>query len=118
MKKIILLFTICLSCMSSVKGDPISLRPQIIDETPIYIGKPKVPARPLLVDVAGHTLTLFSPFEDVVNIELFDASEDAVYTGWLAPGQTTFAFPNTLSGEYTIRLNVGSIYYIGVIELE
>jgi len=118
MKKIILLFTICLSCMSSVKGDPISLRPQIIDETPIYIGKPKVPARPLLVDVAGHTLTLFSPFEDVVNIELFDASEDAVYTGWLAPGQTTLTFPNTLSGEYTIRLNVGSIYYIGVIELE
>lgn len=104
--------------MSSVKGDPISLRPQIIDETPIYIGKPKAPVRPLLIDAAGHTLTLFSPFEEVVTIELFDASEDAIYTGWLAPGQTTLTFPNTLSGEYTIRLNVGSIYYIGVIELE
>jgi len=40
-----------------------------------------------------------------------------VYTDWLASGQTTLTFPDTLTGEYTIRLTVGSVYYIGVINL-
>ena len=79
---------------------------------------PKSPELPLTIDITDHTLTLFDPFVESVSVELLDENENVVYTDWLAPGQTTLTFPNTLSGEYTIRLTVGSIYYIGVIELE
>jgi hypothetical protein len=71
----------------------------------------------MTIDVTGLTLTLFSAFEDVVMVELLDEDENVVYIDWLAPGQTSLVFPNTLSGEYTIGLTVGSVYYIGVIEL-
>ena len=50
-------------------------------------------------------------------MELFDEDENLVYTDWLAPGQTSLVFPSTFTGEYAIRLTVGSVYYIGVIEL-
>ena len=118
MKKIILLLvTICLGSMNSVKGEQKYLYAPIIDETPIYPGKPKAPVRPLTIDITGHRLTLFSAFEDMVTVTLLDEDENAVYTDWLAPGQTTLTFPDTLMGEYTIRLTVGSIYYIGIIDL-
>ena len=120
MKKItiiILVFAAWFGNMQITKGDPIILHSQIIDETPIYPGKPKAPPRPLTIDVTNHTLTLFCSFEDVVTIELLDENENVVYTDWLAPNQITLIFPYTLTGEYTIRLIVGSTIYIGVIEL-
>lgn len=118
MKKIILLLVaICLASMNSVRGEHKYLHAPIIDETPIYPGKPKAPVRPLTIDITGHTLTLFSAFEDVVMVELLDEDENVVYTDWLAPGQTSLVFPNTLTGEYTIRLTIGSLCYVGEIEL-
>ena len=118
MKKILILFfAVWLGSMDSVKGDPKILHSSIIDETPIYPGKPKAPARPLIIDITGHTLTFPYAFCEMVTVELLDDDENLVYTDWLAPGQTTLVFPNTLTGEYTIRLTVGSVYYIGVIEL-
>ncbi len=118
MKKILILFfAVWLGSMASVKGDPKILHSSIIDETPIYPGKPKAPARPLTIDITGHTLTLFYPFEEIISVELFDEDENLVYTDWLAPGQTSLVFPSTFTGEYTIRLTVGSVYYIGVIDL-
>ncbi len=120
MKKItviILVFAAWFGSMQITKGDPVILHFQIIDETPIYPGKPKAPPRPLTIDITGHALTIFSAFEDVVTVELLDEDENVVYTDWLAPGQTSLEFPDTLTGEYTIRLTVGSVYYIGVIEL-
>ena len=56
-------------------------------------------------------------FDEVVTVELLDEDEDVAYTDWLTPGQTSLVFPNSLSGEYNVRLTVGSVYYIGVIEL-
>lgn len=78
---------------------------------------PKSPASPLTIDITDHTLTLFSAFEDAITIELLNEEDNVVFTDCLVPGQTSLVFPDTLSGEYTIRLTVGSIYYIGVIEL-
>ncbi len=98
-------------------GDPITLHSQIIDETPIYIGYPKAPIHPLTIDVTGHTLTLLNPFVEIVPVELLDKDENVVYTDCFVPGQTSLVFPTSLTGEYIIRLTVGSIYYIGVIEL-
>ena len=71
-----------------------------------------------MVELDNNALTFNYGFDQVITVELLDEDENVVYTDWLAPGQTTLTFPNTLSGEYTIRLTVGSIYYIGVIELE
>ena len=78
---------------------------------------PKAPARPLTIDITGHTLSLFSAFEDVVTVTLLDEDENVVYTDRLALGQTTLVFPDTHTGEYTIRLSIGSLCYVGVIEL-
>ena len=55
-------------------------------------------------------LTLFYPFGENVPVELLDKDENVVYTDCLIPGQTSLIFPASLTGEYTIRLTVGSIY--------
>lgn len=110
---IIVLSSLSLDCKAVVLSLPASNRPETT-LTPQY---PKAPPRPLTIDITGHTLSLFSAFEDVVTVELLDEDENVVYTDWLAPGQTTLVFPNTLTGEYTIRVTIGSLYYIGAIEL-
>ena len=78
---------------------------------------PKAPTRPLTIDVTGHTLSLFSAFEDVVPVELLDEDGNVVYTYYLYAGQTSLTFPSMLSGEYTLRLTVGNYYYIGLLAL-
>ena len=78
---------------------------------------PRAPQRPLMVEFDNYTLSFGYGFDEVVTVELLDEDEDVVYTIWLVPGQTSLVFPSTLSGEYTIRLTAGSVYYIGVIDL-
>ena len=78
---------------------------------------PRAPQRPLMVEFDNYTLSFGYGFDEVVTVELLDEDEDVAYTDWLTPGQTTLVFPDTFTGEYTIRLTVGSICYIGVIEL-
>lgn len=78
---------------------------------------PRAPQRPLMVEFDNYTLTFGYSFDETVTVELLDEDENVVYTIWLAPGQTSLVFPSTLSGEYTIGLTIGSVYYIGVIEL-
>ncbi len=87
------------------------------DEKPLGHGHGRSAIEVPLVYIEDYTLSFSSTFEDEVLITLLDEDENVVYTGWLAPGQTTLTFPSTLSGEYTIRLTVGSVYYIGVIDL-
>lgn len=110
---LLFMFALSLGCKAKQVSLAASNRPEI-KLTPQY---PKAPPRPLTIDVTDLTLTLFSAFEDVVTIELLDEDEHVVYTDWLAPGQTSLVFPNTLLGEYTICLSIGSVCYIGVIEL-
>lgn len=98
--------------------DLIPLQVRFIDDERIGHGYPKSPTKTPTVYIGNHSLYFSDTFCVIVPVELLDEDENVVYTDWLAPGQTTLAFPNTLSGEYTIRLTVGSIYYIGVIELE
>lgn len=98
--------------------DLIPLQVRFIDDERIGHGYPKSPTKTPTVYIDNHSLYFSDTFCVIVPVELLDEDENVVYTDWLAPGQTTITFPNTLSGEYTIRLTVGSIYYIGVIELE
>jgi len=78
---------------------------------------PRAPQRPLMVEFDNYTLSFGYGFDEVATVELHDEDENVVYTDWLAPGQTTLTFPTSLAGEYTIRLTVGTMCYIGVIEL-
>lgn len=87
------------------------------DEKPLGHGHGRSTIEVPLVYIEDYTLSFSSAFEDDVQITLLDEDEHVVYTDWLAPGQTILIFPSTLSGEYTIGLTVGSVYYIGVIEL-
>lgn len=80
-------------------------------------GNPKSPVRIPTVYIDNKTLYFSYAFSETVSVELLDEDGTVVYTDWLAPGQTTLTFPDTLMGEYTIRLTVGSVYYIGVIDL-
>jgi hypothetical protein len=117
MRKQILFLLVMFALSLGCKAKHVSLAASNRPETTLTPQYPKTPPRPMTIDVTGLTLTLFSAFEDVVMVELLDEDENVVYIDWLAPGQTSLVFPNTLSGEYTIGLTVGSVYYIGVIEL-
>lgn len=117
MKKLLILCCLLATTLGSL-AEVIPLYPR--DNNPLNNGNwmPRAPLRPLMVELDNNALTFNYGFDQVITVELLDEDENVVYTDWLAPGQTALTFPNTLSGEYTIRLTVGSIYYIGVIELE
>ena len=80
-------------------------------------GPHRMPSRPLTAVLEDYTLSFGYGFDEVVTVELLDEDEDVAYTDWLTPGQTTLVFPDTFTGEYTIRLTVGSICYIGFLML-
>lgn len=92
---------------------------QVRGDDPILKGNgpQRMPQRPFVVELDYYTLSFGNGFDEAVTVELLDEDDNLVYTDWLASGQITLTFPSTLSGEYTIRLTVGSVYYIGVIEL-
>lgn len=117
-KKIFIMLLSGFLCQSIYAGgNDVHFCVSIIDHSSTIPGDSKSPIHPLIATLDDHTLTFYSSFGDIVPVELFDENDNLVYTDWQAPGQTSLVFPNTLSGEYTIRLTVGSVYYIGVIEL-
>ena len=118
MRKFIVAFCLFAVSLGTFASSRIPLYPKQDDPLKAGSGPRRMPSRPLTVELEDYTLTFGYGFDEVATVELHDEDENVVYTDWLAPGQTTLTFPNTLSGEYTIRLTVGSIYYIGVIELE
>lgn len=117
MRKQILFLLVMFALSIGCKAEQVTLAASNRPETTLTPQYPKAPPRPLTVDITSHTLTFYSAFEDVVTVTLLDEDENVVYTDWLAPNQTSLVFPDTLMGEYTIRLTVGSRYYIGAIEL-
>lgn len=118
-KRLLLLLCVCNFMLgtSVIAKELIPLQVCCLDDERIGHGYPKSPNETPTVYLDDHTLSFSYAFSDIVPIELLDEDGIVVYTDWLAPGQTTLIFPSTLSGEYTIRLTVGSLYYIGVIEL-
>ena len=117
-KKIFMMLLSGLLCQNIYAGgNDVHFYVSIIDISMEGPGNTKSPIRPLTATLDDHTLTFYSSFGDTVTVTVLDENEDVVYTDWLAPGQTILTFPDTLSGEYTIRLTVGSVYYVGVVEL-
>ena len=117
-KKIFIMLLSGFLCQSIYAGgDDVHFYVSIIDHSSTIPGGSKSPIHPLTATLEDHTLTFYSPFAEIVSVELFDEDENVVYTDWLASGQTTLTFPDTLTGEYTICLTIGSVCYIGVIGL-
>ena len=77
----------------------------------------RAPSKPLKVEIDGHTLIFPYSFDELVTIELTDEYDNLIYTGYLYPGQTSFSFPESFSGEYAVSLSVGSCRYTGILEL-
>lgn len=79
-------------------------------------GPHRMPSRPLTAVLEDYTLTFGYGFDEAVTVELLNEDNDVVYTNWLAPGQTSLVFPNSLSGEFTIQLTWGGCVFIGKVE--
>lgn len=73
----------------------------------------RLPKRPLVIDLVGHTLTL--PNHVVGYTLTLENEEGNVYTYYII--DTTFQIPEEQSGEYMITISDGNSMYRGTIEL-
>ena len=80
--------------------------------------KPKAPARIPNVYIDNHTLYFESDMTGY-GIELLSAKDEetVIYEDIITADSRTYALPESLSGEYIIRLTYGNIGFIGSIEL-
>ena len=99
---------------SHSRADPYTLSYSLVD--PNRLGKPvnRLPKRPLVVDLVGHTLTL--PSQVIGNTLTLESEEGDVYTYYII--DTTFQIPKELSGEYSLKISDGNSMYQGMIELK
>lgn len=99
---------------SHSRADPYTLSYSLVD--PNRQGKPvnRLPKRPLVVDLVGHTLTL--PSQVIGNTLTLESEEGDVYTYYII--DTTFQIPEELSGEYSLKISDGNSMYQGMIELK
>lgn len=99
---------------SHSRADPYTLSYSLVD--PNRQGKPvnRLPKRPLVVDLVGHTLTL--PSQVIGNTLTLESEEGDVYTYNII--DTTFQIPKELSGEYSLKISDGNSMYQGMIELK
>ncbi len=88
-----------------------------------YKPLPRTPIQPPTVYLDGHTLILYTEFEETIQVQLLDPDTvdddepSVVYSVNVPAGTQQVALPSTYTGEYGIRLVVGNWYFIGVINL-
>ncbi len=82
------------------------------------VPKPKAPARIPNVYIDNHTLYFESDMTGY-GIELLAAEDEetVIYEDIITAGSQTYALPESLSGEYIIRLTYGNLCFIGSIGL-
>lgn len=95
-------------------ADPYTLSYSLVD--PNRLGKPvsRLPKRPLVIDLVGHTLTF--PSQVIGNTLTLENEDGEVYTYYII--DTTFQIPEELSGEYSLKISDGNSMYQGMIELK
>lgn len=117
MRKFCYLLLIALSLSTSAAAwDIIPLAVEIIEGMPVGNGHAKVPMRPPVVYLENHTLAFVADHpEYILNIK--DEDGIVVYSTVVNSTQTQVVLPSTLSGNYEIRLVLGSWVFTGWIEL-
>jgi len=117
MRKFCYLLLIALSLSTSAAAwDIIPLAVEIIEGMPVGNGHAKVPMRPPVVYLENHTLAFVADHpEYILNIK--DEDGIVVYSTVVYSTQTQVVLPSTLSGNYEIRLVLGSWVFTGWIWL-
>ncbi len=116
MRKLIIACCLLAVSMTTFAGSRIPLY-SIKDPIKKGNGPQRMPQRPLVVELDNYLLSFGYGFDETVTVELLDEDENVVYTDWLAPGQTSLVFPDTLSGGYTIQILWGNRAFEGIVEL-
>ena len=86
------------------------------DDMPLGNGQPKSPTDPPTVYIEDYTL-MFENYHPEYILNIKDENGDVVYTTVVHSTQTQIALPSTLSGNYEIRLVLGSWVFTGWIGL-
>jgi hypothetical protein len=117
MRKFCYLLLIALSLSTSAAAwDIIPLAVEIIEGMPVGNGHAKVPMRPPVVYLENHTLAFVADHpEYILNIK--DEDGIVVYSTVVYSTQTQVVLPSTLSGNYEIKLVLGSWVFTGWIWL-
>ena len=95
---------------SHSRANPYTLSYSLVD--PNRLGKPvnRLPKRPLVVDLVGHTLTL--PSQVIGNTLTLENEDGEVYTYYIV--DMAFQIPEELSGEYSLKISDGNSMYQGI----
>ena len=98
---------------SHSRANPYTLSYSLVD--PNRLGKPvnRLPKRPLVVDLVGHTLTL--PSQVIGNTLTLENEDGEVYTYYIV--DMAFQIPKELSVGYTITISDGNSMYQGLINV-
>ena len=117
MKKALLLFLSALMMSTSIHaGEQVSFITTIEDDMHIGHGYGKSPIEPPTVYIEEYTLTFENYHPDYI-LNIKDEYGNVVYTTMVFSTQTQVVLPSTLSGNYEIRLVLGSWVFTGWIGL-
>lgn len=115
----ILFFSLLTTCGYSKINDgvepiDVSLTLFIVNKDKQTNNYPKSPD--LSVSILDHTL-YFSNVEDDFTLIIYDGNGIPVYNTTISSATTQIDLPNSLFGEYELRLDADDFYYIGCINL-
>lgn len=117
MKRIVFLALCALFVCTSISAKqliPFTLSYE--DDMPLGNGYPKSPLDPPTVYIEDYTLT-FENYHPEYILNIKDEDGDVVYSTVVYSTQTQVALPSTLSGNYEIKLVLGSWVFTGWIWL-
>ena len=115
----ILFFSLLTTCGYSKINDgvepiDVSLTLFIVNKDKQTNNYPKSPN--LSVSILDHTL-FFSNVEEDYTLTIYDGNGIPVYISAISSATTQIDLPNSLSGEYELRLDADDFYYVGDVEI-
>ncbi len=115
----ILFFSLLTTCGYSKINDgvepiDVSLTLFIVNKDKQTNNYPKSPN--LSVSILDHTL-FFSNVEEDFTLTIYDGNGFLVYNTAISSVTTQIDLPNSLSGEYELRLDADDFYYVGDVEI-
>lgn len=108
---IVMLFSLCAIAHAECNGTiPMNHQPN----GSTHGGSGKSPVSTWYITQNDHVLTML-PTPCNYTLNLYDASEDVVYTVFVPQGTSMLIIPSTVSGSFEIRFETNTYYYYGFI---
>ena len=124
MRKLLFLFLAVFSFASSQAAqEQVELHPHGSNTSGTGNSHPRTPIQAPTVYLDGHTLSFLYAFSEDIEVQLLDPDTldddepTVVYSTAMYAGAQTVNLPTTYTGDYVLRLVVGSWYFIGEITL-